>query len=136
MLRYCLPCSGGCWRNFSLRFHQVSTRTKSRVGCVHRISVFFSSSKSKHVFHKHLNFLVTKFKNSQGRFLSRFFTEEGIPLAFQLKSLRSFLFLGSQSDESLLVQLLAEFPSLLVPLSNDIQVKVENGVTFSGNCQA
>ncbi|XP_047327149.1 uncharacterized protein At3g06530 [Impatiens glandulifera] len=83
--------------------------------------VFFSSSKSKHVFHKHLNFLVTKSKNSQGRFLSRFFTEEGIPLAVQLESLRSFMFLCSQSDEGLLVQLLAEFPSLLVPLSSDIQ---------------
>ncbi|XP_047340627.1 uncharacterized protein LOC124944422 [Impatiens glandulifera] len=62
------------------------------------------------------------------------FLGTGIPLAVQLESLRSFLFLCSQSDESLLVQLLAEFPSLLVPLSSDIQVKVENGVTFSGNC--
>ncbi|KAK3026432.1 hypothetical protein RJ639_041444 [Escallonia herrerae] len=42
-------------------------------------------------------------------------------VAVRVESLYSFAFLCSQSEESLLLQLLAEFPSVLVPLSSDNQ---------------
>ncbi|KAF5959772.1 hypothetical protein HYC85_000981 [Camellia sinensis] len=76
---------------------------------------------SNNVFQKHLHFLVTKCKISPVRFLSKLFTEEGVSVAVQVESLHSFAFLCSQLDESLHFQLVAEFPSLLVPLSSDNQ---------------
>ncbi|CAL5408995.1 unnamed protein product [Camellia sinensis] len=39
--------------------------------------VFFAACQSNNVFQKHLHFLVTKFKISPVRFLSKLFTEEG-----------------------------------------------------------
>lgn len=82
--------------------------------------VFFASQ-SKPVFKKHLNYFVTKCKISPVRFLSKLFTEEGVSVAVQVESLHSFVLLCSQSDESVLLQLFAEFPSILVPLFNDNQ---------------
>ncbi|CAL5366770.1 unnamed protein product [Camellia sinensis] len=83
--------------------------------------VFFAACQSNNVFQKHLHFLVTKCKISPVRFLSKLFTEEGVSVAVQVESLHSFAFLCSQLDESLHFQLVAEFPSLLVPLSSDNQ---------------
>ncbi|KAK9292213.1 hypothetical protein L1049_020175 [Liquidambar formosana] len=83
--------------------------------------VFFSSSRLKHVFKKHLHYLVTKCKISPVRFLSKFFTEEGVSIAVQVESLHCFAFLCSQSEDGLPFQLLAEFPSILVPLSGKNQ---------------
>ncbi|KAL6980906.1 hypothetical protein U1Q18_022542 [Sarracenia purpurea var. burkii] len=83
--------------------------------------VFFAVSQSKNVFQKHLDFLVTKCKISPVRFLSKIFTAEGAFVAVQVESLHSFAFLCSQLDESLHFQLLAEFPSLLIPLSSENQ---------------
>ena len=49
-------------------------------------------------------------------------TFAGVPVAVQVESLNSFYFLCTELDENLNSQLLAEFPSLLVPLSSDNQV--------------
>ncbi|KAK9059672.1 hypothetical protein SSX86_020376 [Deinandra increscens subsp. villosa] len=91
----------------------------------------FFASHSKVVFKEHLHHLVSKQQNSPARFLSSLFTDEGVAVAVQKESLRSFASVCSQLeegirlkneiDESLLLQLPAEFPSILVPLSNDDQ---------------
>lgn len=81
------------------------------------IFVFFASSRLKHVYRKHLHELITKCNISPVPFLSKFFTEEGVPIAVQVESLSCFSFLCSRSDDELSSQLLIEFPSLLVPLS-------------------
>ncbi|KAJ0099511.1 hypothetical protein Patl1_20742 [Pistacia atlantica] len=83
--------------------------------------VFFASSNLKHVFKEHRQYLVSKCKVSLVRFLSRLFTEEDVPYAVQIESLHCFAFLCFQSDDRLLFELLAEFPSVLVPLANDNQ---------------
>ncbi|XP_052184980.1 uncharacterized protein At3g06530 [Diospyros lotus] len=83
--------------------------------------IFFTESQSKHVFQKHIRFLLMESKISAVRFLSKFYTEEGVPVAVQVESLNSLYFLCTELDENLNSQLLAEFPSLLVPLSSDNQ---------------
>ncbi|KAK1419459.1 hypothetical protein QVD17_28628 [Tagetes erecta] len=89
----------------------------------------FFASHSKVVFQKHLHQLVSKQKNSPARFLSSIFTDEGVSVAVQKESLHSFasvcfqledeIRLKTEIDEVLLLQLPAEFPSILVPLSSD-----------------
>ncbi|XP_076957841.1 uncharacterized protein At3g06530-like [Bidens hawaiensis] len=91
----------------------------------------FFASHSKVIFKEHLHQLVSKQKSSPARFLSSLFTDEGVAVAVQKESLHSFAFVCSQLDEeirlrnaideSLLLQLPAEFPSILVPLSSDDQ---------------
>ncbi|KVI04528.1 hypothetical protein Ccrd_017155 [Cynara cardunculus var. scolymus] len=86
---------------------------------------------SKAVFKKHLHHLVANHKVSPARFLSSFFTDEGVAVSVQTESLRSFAFLcfqleegirfKNEIDEGLLLQLPAEFPSVLVPMSSDDQ---------------
>ncbi|KAK3033239.1 hypothetical protein RJ639_033119 [Escallonia herrerae] len=90
------------------------------VSALQDLFVFFATH-SKLVFKKHLDYFVTKCKISPARFLSRLFTEAEFSVAVQVESVHSFAFLCSQSEESLLLQLLAEFPSVLVPLSSDNQ---------------
>ncbi|XP_071732709.1 uncharacterized protein At3g06530 isoform X2 [Rutidosis leptorrhynchoides] len=89
----------------------------------------FFASHSKVVFKKHTNHLVSKHKDSPARFLSKLFTDGGVALSVQKESLHSFAYLCSQLeegirlkseiDEGLLLQLPAEFPSILVPLSSN-----------------
>lgn len=50
------------------------------------------------------------------------FTFVDVPAAVQIESLHCFTFLCSQADDSLLFELLAEFPSVLIPLASDNQV--------------
>lgn len=86
--------------------------------------VFFASQSSQ-LFKKHLTHLVTKCKSSLSEFLPKLFTEEGVSSRVQVESLHSFVHLSSQSDENLGIQVLAEFPSVLVPLaSNDQDVRM------------
>ncbi|ONI24972.1 hypothetical protein PRUPE_2G273000 [Prunus persica] len=80
--------------------------------------VFFSISKFKKVFKEHRHYLVTKCKISAVRFLPRFFTEEDVPPAVQVESLNCFAYLSLQPEVRLPIQLLAEFPSFLVPLAS------------------
>ncbi|GFY84406.1 ARM repeat superfamily protein [Actinidia rufa] len=91
------------------------------VSTLQDLYIFFAASMPKNIFQKHLHFLLTKCKNSAVRFVSKFFTEEGVTVAVQVASLHSFAFLCSQLDEGIHFQLLAEFPSLLVPLSSHNQ---------------
>ncbi|KAL8520276.1 hypothetical protein ACS0TY_010994 [Phlomoides rotata] len=70
-------------------------------------------------FKKHLECLLTKFKISLIRIMLKLFTEEGVPYAAQIESLHSFSHICSQLDDSLACQLLAAFPSLLIPLASD-----------------
>ncbi|KAJ6347184.1 hypothetical protein OIU76_003808 [Salix suchowensis] len=83
--------------------------------------VFFSNSQSKHFFKEHLHYLVTKCKISPIDFLSGFYTKEDISIAVQVESLHCLTFLCSEPDDRLLLQLLFNFPSLLVPLASDNQ---------------
>ncbi|XVF49416.1 hypothetical protein PTKIN_Ptkin04bG0010100 [Pterospermum kingtungense] len=91
--------------------------------------IFIAVSSLKNTFMKHLQELVgkhlhdflSKCKISPVRFLSSFFTGEDVPVAVQVESLHCFSFLCSQLDERLPFELLAEFPSLLVPLTSEDQ---------------
>lgn len=96
----------------------VNERWYSRL---EELFVFFANSRLKHVFKEHRHYLVSKCKVSLVRFLSKFFTEEDVPAAVQIESLHCFTFLCSQADDSLLFELLAEFPSVLIPLASDNQ---------------
>eukprot|EP00257_Ricinus_communis_P020965 XP_015580336.1 uncharacterized protein At3g06530 [Ricinus communis] len=82
---------------------------------------FFATSQLKHVFKEHLHYLVTKCNISPVDFLSGFFTNEGVPVAVQVESLHCLAYLCVEPDDRLLFQLLANFPSLLVPLACDSQ---------------
>ncbi|KAL4595949.1 hypothetical protein ACB092_12G129000 [Castanea dentata] len=89
------------------------------VSIVEDLFIFFSTSKYKHVFKEHLHYLVKSCKViAPARFLSRFFTEEGGPVAVKLESLRCFSFLCSHLQDNLSIQF---FPSVLVPLASDNQ---------------
>ncbi|MBA0732095.1 hypothetical protein Gogos_016206 [Gossypium gossypioides] len=91
--------------------------------------IFVAGSSLKDAFKKHLQELVekhlhdflTKCKISPVRFLSRFYTAEEVPAAVQVESLHCFSFLCSQLNDRLPFELLAEFPSLLLPLTSDSQ---------------
>ncbi|WJX64702.1 hypothetical protein P8452_49448 [Trifolium repens] len=83
--------------------------------------VFFASSNFKHVFRKHLHFLAAHCSVSPARLLSKFFTDEGVPAAVQVESLQCYAFLCRMSQDRWQTELLAEFPSLLVPLAGDNQ---------------
>ncbi|KAF7845346.1 uncharacterized protein G2W53_002251 [Senna tora] len=82
---------------------------------------FFAGSQFKHTFRKHLDYLVAKCKISPPSLLSKFFTEEGVPVAVQVESLQRFAFLCTLSQERSQFEFLAKFPSVLVPLASDNQ---------------
>ncbi|KAF5193642.1 U3 small nucleolar rna-associated protein [Thalictrum thalictroides] len=89
--------------------------------------IFFAGSRSKNVFKEHIHLLVLKCNPSPVQFLSKFYTEEGYSVSVQVESLLSFVTICSQtaslekSISSSHLQLLSEFPSILVPLSSDNQ---------------
>ncbi|KAJ4955279.1 hypothetical protein NE237_012062 [Protea cynaroides] len=92
--------------------------------------VCFASSRLKHVFKEHLHFLVTKCNISPVRFLSKFFTGEGVCVALQLESLHWFATMCShftslgrskRSNCLQLEEILLGVPSVFVPLSSDNQ---------------
>ncbi|GMI76636.1 hypothetical protein like AT3G06530 [Hibiscus trionum] len=91
--------------------------------------IFVAGSSLKDAFKRHLQLLVEKHlhdylrkcKVSPVRFLSRFYTAEEVPAAVQVESLHCFSFLCSQLNDRLPFELLAEFPSLLLPLTSDNQ---------------
>ncbi|KAE9614797.1 hypothetical protein Lal_00036146 [Lupinus albus] len=83
--------------------------------------VFFATSQFKNSFHEHLHYLAAHCKISPARLLSKFFTEEGVPVAVQVESLQCYAFLCSLSQDRWQIELLAEFPSVLVPLAGDNQ---------------
>uniref|UniRef100_A0A2P2MAY2 Uncharacterized protein At3g06530 n=1 Tax=Rhizophora mucronata TaxID=61149 RepID=A0A2P2MAY2_RHIMU len=81
--------------------------------------VFFATSRMKHVFKEHLQNLLTRCTDSPIEFLSGLYTNEDVPISFQVESLHCFASLCVEPNERLLFQLLASFPSLLVPLTHD-----------------
>ncbi|KAG7972395.1 hypothetical protein I3843_07G181800 [Carya illinoinensis] len=83
--------------------------------------IFFATSRFKDVFKEHLNYLVTRCKTAPAHFLSPFFTEEGVPVTVKIESLRCFALLCFHSEDRLPIELFAEFPSVLVPLTSDDQ---------------
>lgn len=83
--------------------------------------VFFASSKLKHAFREHLHYLAAHCRISPPSLLSKFFTEEGVPTVVQVESLQCYAFLCSLSPDRWQIELLAEFPSVLVPLAGDNQ---------------
>ncbi|XP_049395714.1 uncharacterized protein At3g06530 [Solanum stenotomum] len=89
--------------------------------CCFRDLFVFLVSRTNHVFKKHLSNVVAKCKLQISHFLSEFFTDEGVSAALLIGSLQIFTSLCARPDESLSFQLLAEFPSILVPLSSDNQ---------------
>ncbi|CAN6705484.1 unnamed protein product [Malus baccata var. baccata] len=91
---------------------------KKWVSWLRDLFVFFSVSKFKKVFKEHRHYLVTKCKVSAVCFLPKFFTEEDVPVAVQVESLNCFTYLCRQPEVRLPIQLLAEFPSVLVPLDS------------------
>ncbi|KAL5745887.1 hypothetical protein ACOSP7_027033 [Xanthoceras sorbifolium] len=90
-------------------------------GRLQDLFIFIAKSRLKDVFKEHHRHLFAKCKSSLVHFLSRFFTEEDVPLAVQIESLHSFAFLCYQTDSRFLFELLADFPSVLVPLASDDQ---------------
>ncbi|KAI4332818.1 hypothetical protein L6164_017696 [Bauhinia variegata] len=91
--------------------------------------VFFASSSLKHSFHEHLHYLAAQCRISPPLLLSKFFTEEGVPVAVQVESLQCFAFLCSLSQDRWKLELLAEFPSILVPLAShnqDVRIAAMN----------
>lgn len=89
--------------------------------CCFRDLFVFLVSRTNHVFRKHLSNVVAKCKIQTSHFLSEFFTDEGVSSALLIGSLQVFTSLCARPDESLIFQLFAEFPSILVPLSSDNQ---------------
>ncbi|KAI6696158.1 hypothetical protein NL676_016277, partial [Syzygium grande] len=99
------------------------------VGKLREIFVLLAESNRRQVFREHLHYLITNCKICAATFLSQFFTEEGYPVAVQVESLLCFAYLCDQAEDALSLQLLAKFPSLLVPLaseSQDIRIAVMN----------
>ncbi|KAL7147604.1 hypothetical protein ABFS83_06G118300 [Erythranthe nasuta] len=83
--------------------------------------LFLFACHSKDAFSKHLKYLFMKCKNPLSRIMLKLLTEEGIPNTAQIETLHSLSHICSQLDESSTLQLLENFPSILVPLSSDNQ---------------
>lgn len=91
------------------------------VGKLREIFVLLADSNQRQLFREHLHYLVTNCKICAAAFLSQFFTEEGYPVAVQVESLLCLAYLCGQAEDALSLQLLAKFPSLLVPLASESQ---------------
>ncbi|KAK9734133.1 hypothetical protein RND81_04G117000 [Saponaria officinalis] len=83
--------------------------------------VFLAESKLKHLLKEHRHYLVQNARFPVVRFLTTFISVEGVSTQVQVESLHSLTLLCSQADEDLSLQLLADFPLTLVPLSSDVE---------------
>ncbi|KAI3862328.1 hypothetical protein MKX03_036895 [Papaver bracteatum] len=91
---------------------------------LHELFVFFATSQLAHVLRGQFHSVVAKCNISPVSFLSKYFTEEGVPVAVQIESLHSIASTCSQlsleksiRDDHFLP--LLSFPSVLVPLSSE-----------------
>ncbi|CAI8586853.1 unnamed protein product [Vicia faba] len=109
------------WRLRSALMSAESSGNQLDDSKIKDLFVFFASSKFKHAFHKHLHFLAEQCSVSPARLLSKFFTDEGVPAAVQVESLQCYASLCSLSQDKWQTELLAKFPSILVPLAGDDQ---------------
>lgn len=101
-----------------------------------KLFIFFASQLG-HVSKSYIHFLVLNCKIFSPKFLAKMFTEEAVPVRVQAESLRAFSHLCTQSKDKMDekqaesphsvsdlssqsdIQLLHEFPSVLVPLTSD-----------------
>ncbi|XP_075484364.1 uncharacterized protein At3g06530 isoform X1 [Primulina tabacum] len=97
----------------------LSLDVKGKFVCIVEDLFLFFTSHSNDVFKIHLEHLVKKCKIYPKEIILKFLTEEGVPYPVQVQSLRWFSHLSSQLDNGLGLQLLVEFPCILVPLSSD-----------------
>ncbi|CAK8538792.1 unnamed protein product [Lathyrus sativus] len=109
------------WRLISALMSVESSGNRLDDSKIKDLFVFFASSKFKHAFREHLHFLAAQCSVSPARLLSKFFTDEGVPATVQVESLQCYAFLCSLSQDKWQTELLAEFPSILVPLAGDDQ---------------
>ncbi|KAK9102857.1 hypothetical protein Sjap_020111 [Stephania japonica] len=97
------------------------------VCAVDELFILFAASPLKIYVKEHLHLLVTKCRITPVVFLSKFYTEEGFSVAVQIESLLCYARLCSQSTfseksiRSSDMQLLLNFPSVLVPISSKDQ---------------
>ncbi|XP_073126244.1 uncharacterized protein At3g06530 isoform X2 [Henckelia pumila] len=110
----------GLLRAFNMTLPEdLSLDVKGKFVCILEDLFLFFTSHSNDVFKIHLEFLVTKCKISLKEIILKLIAEEGIPYPVQVQSLHCFSHLCSRLDNGLGIQLLVEFPSILVPLSSD-----------------
>ncbi|PKI39448.1 hypothetical protein CRG98_040124 [Punica granatum] len=88
-------------------------------GKLQEFFAFLAGASTNHAFREHLHYLVTNCKSSPS-LLSGFFTA-GVTIPIQVESLHCYAFLCAQSEDSFSLQLLAEAPSVLVPLASENQ---------------
>ncbi|XP_047070750.1 uncharacterized protein At3g06530-like [Lolium rigidum] len=89
--------------------------------------LFFLTSTGKNIFQKHLQHLVINCTRGPFQFISKYLVDEGLSAGVQAESLfvlasvcsTCALSESSSLDESLCVELLLLFPSLIVPLSHE-----------------
>ncbi|KAK9142873.1 hypothetical protein Syun_012273 [Stephania yunnanensis] len=97
------------------------------VCAVDELFILFAASPIKIYVKEHLHLLVTKCRITPVALLSKFYTEEGFSVAVQIESLLCYTRLCSQftfSEKSIRssdLQLLLDFPSVLVPISSKHQ---------------
>lgn len=92
---------------------------KGKLVCIVEDLFLFFTSHSNDAFKIHLERLAKQCKIYPKEIILKFLTEEGVPYPVQVQSLRWFSHLCSQLDNGLGLQLLVEFPCILVPLSSD-----------------
>ncbi|RZC48060.1 hypothetical protein C5167_040997 [Papaver somniferum] len=91
---------------------------------LHELFVFFATSRLAHVLRGQFHSVVAKCNISPVSFLSKYFTEEGVPVAVQIESLHSIASTCSQLSLEKSIRdghflPLLSFPSVLVPLSSE-----------------
>ncbi|KAI3994953.1 hypothetical protein MKX01_038236 [Papaver californicum] len=91
---------------------------------LHELFVFFATSRLAHVLRGQFHSLVAKCNISTVSFLSKYFTEEGVPVAVQIESLHSIASTCSQLSLEKSIRNdhflpLLSFPSVVVPLSSE-----------------
>jgi len=89
--------------------------------------LFFIVSPSKHIFQKHLQYLVVNCIGAPFQFISKYFLDEDLSERVQVESLLVLASICSKCassesnslDESICMQLLLGFPSIILPLAHD-----------------
>jgi U3 small nucleolar RNA-associated protein 10 len=115
-----------------LRVQSSYVKLNSAIGAdgnttVDDLFLFFLTSPGKNIFQKHLQHLVVYCTGGPFQFISKYLVDEGLSAGVQAESLLVLasvcstcaLSESSGLDESLCVQLLLLFPSLIVPLSHE-----------------
>lgn len=115
-----------------LRVQSSYVKQNSMIGAganktVDDLFLFFLTSPGKNIFQKHLQHLVVNCTGGPFQFISKYLVDEGLSAGVQAESLLVLASVCSTCalsesrslDESLCVQLLLLFPSLIVPLSHE-----------------